>query len=142
MKQVLPALLALLSVQSLVCLAGSVAPVLAPAAAPDLGQDPRMVGVLVTVMFGIAAFSSLACGGVIARFGPVRVSQAGLVASAVGLGGFLSGTPVLLLASAMLLGLAYGPSAPAASLLLLRLTPPHLLNVVFSIRQKIGRAHV
>lgn len=135
MKQVLPALLALLSVQSLVCLAGSVAPVLAPAAAPDLGQDPRMVGVLVTVMFGIAAFSSLACGGVIARFGPVRVSQAGLVASAVGLGGFLSGTPVLLLASAMLLGLAYGPSAPAASLLLLRLTPPHLLNVVFSIRQ-------
>ena len=89
-----------------------------------------------------------ALGGVIARFGPVRVSQAGLVASAVGLGGFLSGTPVLLLASAMLLGLAYGPSAPAASLLLLRLTPPHLLNVVFSIRQtglpigEIGRAHV
>ncbi len=135
MKQVLPALLALLSVQSLVCLAGSVAPVLATVAAPDLGQDPRLVGILVTVMFGLAACSSLACGGVIARFGPVRVSQAALVASAVGLGGFLGGTPVLLLGSAILLGVAYGPSAPAASLLLLRLTPPHLLNVVFSIRQ-------
>lgn len=135
MKQVLPALLALLSVQSLVCLAGSVAPVLAPAAGPDLGQDPRLVGLLVTVMFGMAAFSSLACGGVIARFGPVRVSQAALVASAVGLSGFLAGSPVLLVACSMLLGVAYGPSAPAASLLLVKLTPPHLLNLVFSIRQ-------
>jgi len=135
MKQVLPALVALLSVQALVCLAGSVAPVLAPAAAPDLGLDPRLVGILVSAMFGVAAFSSLACGGVIARFGPVRVSQAALLASAVGLAGFLVGTPVLLLASALLLGVAYGPSAPTASLLLLRLTPPHLLNVVFSIRQ-------
>jgi MFS family permease len=135
MKQVLPALVALLSVQGLVCLAGSVAPVLAPAASPDLGQDPRLVGILVAAMFGVAAFSSLACGGVIARFGPVRVSQAALIASALGLAGFLIGTPVLLLVSALLLGVAYGPSAPAASLLLLRLTPPHLLNVVFSIRQ-------
>jgi len=135
MKQVLPALAALLSVQSLVCLAGSVAPVLAAAAAPDLGQDPRLVGILVAAMFGVAAFSSLACGGVIARFGPVRVSQAGLVVTAVGLAGFLVGTPLVLLAGSMLLGVAYGPSAPAASLLLLKLTPPHLLNLVFSIRQ-------
>jgi len=135
MKQVLPALLALLSVQSLVCLAGSVAPVLAPAAAPELGQDPRLVGLLVAVMFGTAAFSSLACGGVIARFGPVRVSQAGLILSAVGLAGFLGGSPFLLLAASILLGVAYGPSAPAASLLLVKLTPPHLLNLVFSIRQ-------
>jgi MFS family permease len=135
MKQVLPALVALLAVQSLVCLAGSVAPVLAPIAAPDLGLNPRFVGILVAAMFGVAAFSSLACGGVIARFGPVRTSQAALVASAIGLGGFLVGTPVMLLGSAILLGAAYGPSQPAASLLLLRLTPPHLVNVVFSIRQ-------
>jgi MFS family permease len=135
MKQVLPALVALLSVQSLVCLAGSVAPVLAPLAAPDLGLDPRLVGILVTVMFGVAAFSSLACGGIIARFGPVRTSQATLVGSAIGLVGLVIGTPATLLVAAVLLGIAYGPSQPAASLLLLRLTPPHLVNVVFSIRQ-------
>jgi MFS family permease len=135
MKQVLPALLALFTVQSLVCLAGAVAPVLAPVAALDLGMDPRLVGVLVAITFGIAAFSSLASGPVVARFGAMRTSQATLLASAVGLIGLVIGTPLTLLIASALLGIAYGPSQPAASLLLLRLTPQHLTNVVFSIRQ-------
>lgn len=135
MKQVLPALLALFTVQSLVCLAGAAAPVLAPVAAVDLGIDPRLVGVLVAITFGVAALSSLACGPVVARFGAMRTSQATLVASAIGLVGLVIGTPLTLILSAALLGISYGPSQPAASLLLLRLAPPHLINVVFSIRQ-------
>src|SRR5687768_683201 len=122
MKQVLPALLALLAVQGLVCFAGAAPPVLVTLAAADLQVDPVAVGLFATVMSGIAAVASLACGGVIAVLGPLRTSQLALVASALGLLLLAVGTPLALVAAVLLLGIAFGPSQPAGSVLLLRFT--------------------
>ena len=48
---------------------------------------------------------------------------------------FIIGSAWILLPAAFVLGLAYGPATPASSLILARVTPPRLLNVVFSIKQ-------
>lgn len=135
MKQVLPALLSLLAVQSLICFASAAAPVLVTLAAADLNVDPVAVGVFATVMSAIAAIASLACGGVIAVLGPMRTSQLALIASAIGLLMLAVGTAPALLAAVVLLGVAFGPSQPAGSVLLLRFTPKGWTNIVFSIRQ-------
>lgn len=124
-----------MAVQGLVCFAASAPPVLVTLAAVDLDVDPVAVGVFATAMSAIAAVASLACGGVIAVFGPLRTCQFALLASALGMLALAWGTPPALLAAVLLLGIAFGPSQPAGSVLLLRFTPPGWTNIVFSIRQ-------
>lgn len=99
---------------------------LAPLAAADFGVDPIYVGLYVTGIYGVAAVSSLASSGFIARFGPFRVSQACLVLAAAALVVATIGHPAALFITAVLLGVAYGPATPASSTLL----------------AQIGRAHV
>lgn len=135
MKQVIPALGAMLAVQSLICLAGSAPAVLVPLAAAELGFDPQLIGVFAAGMFAVAAISCLVCGGIISILGPLRTSQVAVVSSAVGALALVLGTPAAFLAAMLLLGAAYGPSQPAATMLLVRLTPPGWTNIVFSIRQ-------
>jgi MFS family permease len=130
-----PALFASLAVQVLVSLAGITGAVLAPLAAPDFGVDPVYIGLYVAVIYGIAACSSLASSGLIARFGPLRVSQACLMLAALALACAVTGQAAGLIAAALLLGLAYGPPTPASTTLLAQGTPPQWMNLVFSIRQ-------
>lgn len=135
MKQVIPALGALLAVQSLINLAGSAPAVLVSLAAAELGFDAQLIGVFAAAMFGTAAISCLVCGGIISILGPLRTSQVAVMCSAIGALALTLGTPAGFLAALLLLGAAFGPSQPAATLLLLRLTPPGWTNIVFSIRQ-------
>ena len=130
-----PALFATLAVQVFVSLAGISGAVLAPLAAPAFGVDPVYIGVYVAAIYGIAACSSLASSGLIARFGPLRVSQACLVLSALALACAATGAAAALIPAALLLGLAYGPPTPASTTLLAQGTPPQWMNLVFSIRQ-------
>lgn len=135
MKQVLPALGALLAVQSLINLAGSAPAVLVPLAAAELGFEPQLIGIFAAAMFGTAAISCLICGGIISVLGPLRTSQVAVMCSGLGALALTTGTPAGFLAGLLLLGAAFGPSQPAATMLLVRLTPPGWTNIVFSIRQ-------
>jgi MFS family permease len=126
---------AMFATQVLVAVAGLAAPVLAPIAAPEFGVAAYLVGLFVSLMYAAAATVGLLSGALIARWGPVRVSQLCLALSATGLALAAIGGVGGLVAAALLLGTAYGPTTPASSHLLPRVTPPSRLNLVFSLKQ-------
>jgi MFS family permease len=130
-----PALSASLAVQVFVCFAGLAGPVLAPVAAADFGVDPVYVGLYVAAIYGIAACSGLISAGLIARFGPIRVSQSCLVLAAAALACAALAHPAALVANAILVGLSYGPPTPASTTMLTRGAPVRSMNLLFSIRQ-------
>lgn len=111
------------------------APVMAPAAAPALGVSPAAIGYFVTFAYLGAAFGTMTGGGWVGRFGPIRVSQAGLVICGLGLAVAASGILPAVLLGALLIGLGYGPGTPASSAILARAAPPGMLALTFSIKQ-------
>lgn len=129
------AVASMLAVQVVVSFAGLAAPVLAPLAAADFGVSPILVGVFVSGVYGTAAFTALVSGGFLARYGPVRVSQACLAFAAASLACAALAHPAALAAAVLLMGCAYGPATPASSALLASRTPPAWMNLIFSIRQ-------
>jgi MFS family permease len=135
MSQVQIALIATLTIQVLVSLAGIAGPVLAPLAAPELGLEASLVGIYVSVIYGLAAVAALMSGGFIARYGAMRVSQVCLALAGAGMILVSLGTPLFVLAGAAVMGLAYGPATPASSHILARVTPQAWMNLVFSAKQ-------
>ena len=111
------------------------APVMAPAAAPALGVAPAAVGYFVTVVYLGSMIGTVAAGGWVGRFGPILVSQAGLLLCMVALAVAASGMLPAVLLGALLLGLGYGPATPASSVILARTAPPNRLALMFSIKQ-------
>ena len=124
-----------LAVQMLVAFAVYCAPVMAPVAGPALGYAPSAVGYYIAATYFGSMIGSAAAGGWIARFGPIRASQAGLVLCFAGLALAASGWPPLVLAGGFVVGLGYGPSTPASSVILVRAAPPSVFAMVFSIKQ-------
>jgi MFS family permease len=111
------------------------APVMAPAAAPLLGVAPAAVGYFVTAAYLGSMIGTVTAGGWVARFGPIRVSQAGMLLCGCGLAIAASGSLPAVLAGALLIGLGYGPATPASSVILARAAPPGMLALTFSIKQ-------
>jgi MFS family permease len=135
-----PVLFAMIACQASVALAAFTLPVVAPAAAAALGVPASLVGYYTTLMIGGAVVATVITGGFVKRFGAMRVSQMTLVFAALGLLALpLTSAglaiPLLLIASGMLLGFAYGPANPASSHLLARVTPDRLRGRIFSIKQ-------
>ncbi len=123
------------AIQSIVALATVAVPVLAPAAAADLGLSVGMVGYFISIMYVGASISALVSGGLILRYGSIRVSQVCLGLCAVSLL-LLTIVPLPLIpVVAVLLGCGYGPITPASSHVLARTTPPHMMALTFSIKQ-------
>lgn len=129
------ALLAMLLTQAAVVMAAYTAPVLGTQIAGDLQLPPVLVGYYTSIVFAAAMIASLFAGLLIQRFGAVRVSQGTVLFAALGLSLLATGTGFAVLASAVLLGLAYAPGNPASSQLLIRITPPQHRNAVFSLKQ-------
>jgi MFS family permease len=128
-------LLATTAVQSLATMTAMIVPVLGPQIAPDLGFPTLALGYYVSVLYGSAIISGTLGGDLVLRYGPIRVSQAGLAGCALGMLLLASGVPWLAPVSAVVLGLAYGPTTPASSHMLAISTPPARRNLVFSIKQ-------
>lgn len=128
-------LAATLAVQTLVALAVYCAPVMAPVAAPSLGLAPSAVGYFIALVYLGSMLGSVTSGGWVARFGPIRVSQVGLVLSLAGLAFGASAWLPLVALGAVVIGLGYGPATPASSHILARATPPGLVALTFSIKQ-------
>ncbi|HYB08861.1 MAG TPA: MFS transporter [Alphaproteobacteria bacterium] len=135
MNQGTVALIITLAIQALTSWAALTGPVLAPLAASDLGLAPHLIGYYVSLTYALAATSGLVSGGFIARFGPLRVSQASVVLCGAGLAVATLGSGPAVLASAVLIGAGYGPITPSSSHILARTTAPERLNLVFSLKQ-------
>ena len=128
-------LAATLTIQALTAMAVLTAPVIAPVVAGALGVSPAYLGLYIGIVYVGAMVASLAAGAGVARFGAIRVSQAGQLMCAGGL--LLCTIPSLwaFVLGALLIGLGYGPITPASSWLLAQTTPAHRMSLVFSIKQ-------
>lgn len=129
------ALAVTLAVQTLAAFAVYCAPVLAPLAAPALGIAPSAVGYYIAATYAGSMVGSAVAGGWVARFGPIRVSQAGLALSFAGLALDAGALLPLAIIGGFVVGLGYGPATPASSVILIRAAPPSMVSLVFSIKQ-------
>ena len=122
--------------QTLVALAVYSAPVMAPVAGPDLGVPPAWIGYYIAVVYLGSMTGSVLSGGLVARHGPIRVSQGALVLCLAGLACSAASSSLAVVAlGAFLVGLGYGPITPASSQILVRAAPPSMISVTFSIKQ-------
>jgi MFS family permease len=124
-----------LAIQTFGALAIYCAPVMAPVAGPALGVPAAWIGYYIAIVYFGSMVGTLVAGGWIARFGPIRMSQLGLLVSGLGLLAGGSGLMPLVAAGGFLVGMGYGPGTPASSQILLRASPPHLLAMTFSLKQ-------
>jgi len=137
-RTALVALIATLAIQIFTSLTSSAPAVLAPALAGDLGITPKWIGVFVGLIYSGAMLGSLVCGGFIAKYGAIRVSQACVLFCATGIAcvGLLPAAAVpLLVAAAFTMGVGYGPITAASSEILIRTTPRERMSLTFSIKQ-------
>jgi len=123
------------AIQTLVAFAVYSAPVMAPVAGPALGYTASAVGYFVSISYLGSMIGSVAGGGLVARYGPIRVSQCGLLLCLLGLAFGASAVPALVVLGAFTIGLGYGPTTPASSQILVRAAPPTLAALTFSIKQ-------
>lgn len=129
------ALAATTTCQGLATLCVFVLPVLAPFALRDLEIDPHLIGWQVALLYCFASAGAGLSGGLLARWGPARLTQAGLLCVGFGCGLFaLGGLPGVALGTA-LIGAGYGQTNPAAAQVLARLTTPARRNMVFAVKQ-------
>ncbi len=128
-------LVATLAVQTLATMAVFSLPAAAPEVVRDLGVDGGLVGLFVSMIYGVSVASAMFSPGFIRRYGAVRVSQVILVSAAAMLAITSGGTLTCLGLGALAIGVGYGATAPAATHLLVPQTPPKIFNLVMSIRQ-------
>ena len=124
-----------LAIQMLVAFAVYCAPVMAPVAGPAMGFPASTVGYYIAAVYAGSMIGSAAAGGWVARFGPIRASQAGLALCLVGLSLAATAWPPVVLLGAFIVGLGYGPTTPASSVILVRAAPPSLFALTFSLKQ-------
>lgn len=109
--------------------------VLAPEAAPDLGLDPKLIGPFTSIVYLLAAFVGAVTGGLILRYGAIRVCQSTMLAAAGAMLMLAAGHPAAAVLAAVLLGLNYGPFNPASAHILSGLSTPRWQPFVFSVKQ-------
>lgn len=129
------ALVALTSVQVVSTLCFNVGPLLAPAAAKDLGVSADDLAYFVSAGYLLCVVSAVSGGPVVRRVGVIRFSQVFLLILAFGCALVASGVLALVGLAALVVGFGTGPMTVASSQLLSRVTPAHLSNVTFSIKQ-------
>jgi MFS family permease len=128
-------LIATIAAQTLATMALFSLPAMAPAVASDLGVRGELVGVFVSVAYGVGIGSALLSPGFIRRYGGVRALQGVLAATTAMLLLAAGGSVAWLAIAAVVLGLGYGAAAPASTHLLVPLTPARVFNMVMSLRQ-------
>ena len=121
--------------QTFATMGRSTVPLIAPAIVADLGVEPALVGVYVAIGAVAGFLTTIGCGGLIVRYGALRMTQVGMLALAVGLALPASGALLLFACGAFVGGLGQAISTPSSSHLLGRLSPPRHAPLVFSIKQ-------
>ena len=121
--------------QSFAPLGRSTVPLIAAAIIADLRIDPALVGVYVAIGAVAGFLTTMTCGGLIVRYGAMRMTQVGMLALAVGLALPASGWMPLFALGAFVGGMGQAISTPSSSHLLGRLSPPRLAPLIFSVKQ-------
>ena len=113
----------------------AMAPVLAPAVAPQLGLRSDLVGLFTGTAYLFAMLSGLLCGPWINPVGPVRFTQLVLLVAACGglLATFTSSAGLLV--AAAFIGAGYGAANPAATAILGRHAPARSAGLFFALKQ-------
>ncbi|MDJ0388841.1 MFS transporter [Roseomonas sp. E05] len=124
-----------LAMQTAAAALGQTLPVVAPVMTDAIGLAPESIGYLAGLgSLGTALF--LACGApVLARLGPVRTLQTGLLLAGGSIGLAALGWPPVLFLASLLLGIGYGPTPPAGSRILAATAPPQHRTLIFSVKQ-------
>jgi len=112
--------------QTFATLGRSTVPLIAAAIVADLDIDAALVGVYVAIGAVAGFLTTMGCGGLIVRYGAMRMTQVGMLALAVGLALPASGWLPLFAVGAFVGGLGQAISTPSSSHLLGRLSPPRL----------------
>ena len=120
---------------ALVILASMVLPVVAPLASVTLDIPAKYIGLYAAVLYSGAAVSSLFAPNLIVRYGALRTSQGALIFAAAGLLMLSAGSVSSAMASAVLIGFAYGPGNTASGRLLSSMTKAGRRSGIFSIKQ-------
>jgi MFS family permease len=132
----LPRILAtLLVAQTYSGIAVNCSGVYAPVVTRDLGVAPQALGIHVGLVAVLGVVAGFVLNGAVARYGAVRTLQLSLASSACGFLLAATGEPLLVLASAIVVGVAMGLGMPASAQLLATASPPERLGLVFSIKQ-------
>ena len=130
-----PVLAATTGTQSVTTLSALALSAVAPQVAADLDTGPGLAGYQVSLVYTGAVITSLIGGGFVRRLGAGRASQMALWLAAAGcLLSALGSLPALAL-GALVIGLGYGCTNPAASHLLSRTRSGTHMNLIFSIKQ-------
>ncbi|WP_460449368.1 MFS transporter [Alsobacter sp. SYSU BS001988] len=110
-------------------------PTIAPVLTASLGLSPEAIGSISSVGT-VGSMLFLAIGHpLIRRFGPIRTLQIGLLLGGLGLALLTPPWWAAAYGASLLLGLGYGPSAPAGSDILLRHSPAAHRTLIFSLKQ-------
>ena len=110
-------------------------PTIAPVLHEERGISEALIGYLAAfATVGSIAFL-LAGGPMMRRYGPIRSLQLGMIASGLGIILIAAPTTAVLFVGMILVGLGYGPSAPAGTEVLQRYAPARHRNLIFSVKQ-------
>jgi MFS family permease len=128
-------LAATLMVQTVGVFVSQTVPVVAPIMTAELGLAPERVGNLASLSTLGAILFLLFGTPFVAALGPARLLQWGLLLGAGAMALAASGIAWLLPLGALLMGVGYGPTGPAASRILHETAPPRHRMLIFSIKQ-------
>lgn len=110
-------------------------PAIAPIAAKAYGVPVYMVGYQ-AIFLALGIIIALVFGGNLSlRWGATRVNQAGLTLLAAGTAMLSIPSVITAVPAALSIGIGYGALTPSASHILIRFTPAHRRNIVFSLKQ-------
>ncbi len=112
-----------------------VIPALAPLIAPDLGMPTSAVGYQIALVYLAAMTASILAGGLVTRFGPVRVGQVAMLLAGAGCALASLAEVWTVVLGSLVTGFSYGLINPAASELLMRHAPQRRRNLIFSFKQ-------
>jgi MFS family permease len=135
MKGVIWPLIVTMAIQALVSMVVFAPPVLAPIAQTDVGISASAVGIVTALMYFSATIAALFAGGVISRFGALRVSQLSLILAGIGMALIATANPWLVALGALVIGAGYGPVTPSSSAILADRTPERMRAFIFSLKQ-------
>lgn len=130
-----PALITMFVTYALVILASMVLPVVAPIASATLDIPAKYIGLYAAMLYAGAAVSSMFAPNLITRYGALRTSQGALLFASAGLVMLSAGSVISAIASAVLIGFAYGPGNTASGRLLTSMTKQGQRSGIFSIKQ-------
>lgn len=128
-------LAAMFAVQTTASLAMFGVAVIAPAAAPDIGVAPELIGTFTAIAYGVGMFAGLPTGPLCERFGAIRLSQIVLFLAFAGVAVLTFSSPAAALISAVLLGFCYGPVNPVSTQVLAQVAPARSRPLYFSVKQ-------